>query len=149
MLINESISKGDPDYSYLVIRQNYLEQLETTPPLSEMLKAWADVVFSFGDGHINNKVARLNLDIQIILNKMLLTKNEDLKYLIDDKKRLIENETQRQFNIEDFYDNCTQISINLGVNFVPFQTTTRQYFGYVKELNRRANLIKLKNNGKK
>ena len=149
MLIQESISKGTPDLSFLVARQNYYEPIENLPSESELLDAWQSIIYSFGEGQLNNKISRLHLDIQIILNKMLITGNEDLKFLIEQKVEQIESEKQKEgFDIEDFYDNCTQIATHLHINLIPFQTTTRQYHSYIKEINRRSELINRKKHGK-
>ena len=139
MLIQESISINEPDFSYLIARENYYYKPDQTYSTDELLTAWRDVLFSFGEQQLNNKVIRLSYDIQVLINRMLLTNNADLKHLIEQKQKQLDDETQgEKFSMDNFYDTQTQISIHLGISFTPFSITTRQYFNFVKALNEKA-----------
>ena len=132
MKIQHSISEDKRDMSWLIVRDEYYTPYTGEIP-DTVDDAWINLFFDFGKGQIDTKVQVELAAIAYLKNRMVVTKDNSLQIEIDIKLDRLRGllDKQKKFDISQYYKTCASIETNLNIRMFPFQTTVRQYFGYI------------------
>jgi len=134
MKIQESIESDEPDYRWLLVLPDYISLPESEiPDKKELETIYKELFYQF-------EADSLDLKFERLFTETLCFEFEQLAGIDDRRNKILFNEEElkktgsKPDKKQSFQDLCTSIEMSLNIRVIPYATTVRQFYSYIKQL---------------